>query len=411
MSRTQRTAQDVFVSLLANRQRAFLMMLGLAVGVAVLSAVIVMGQGTRARVMGLVRVHNLDMVMVRAGGDEQIFAPTADRGLASLFEADARAIEAEIPNIQLVSVVQNKRDINLAFEDRATTTRAFGVDPSWTDIRYRDLAEGEPLTSEDMASMARVALLGFDVARRLFPEGGAVGRTIRVENDPYVVKGVFTEVGTATAADVENFDDRLVVPFTTSSRRLFNRPYLEQIVMRVVDTGAIVETSERVRALLRVRHNIGQGEPDDFFVREPEDVVGAALETPRTMFALMGGISFVALIAGGLVIMNLMLIAVAQRSREIGLRRALGARASDITRQFLFEALFVALLGGLAGVVLGVAVASGLAAAGIGNIQITWVPFAAALAACTVIGLAFGVYPARKAARIDPATTLRGRAA
>lgn len=411
MSRTQRTARDVFASLLAHKQRFFLMMLGIGIGVAVLSAVITMGQGTRARVMELVQVHNLDMVMVRAGGDEQIFAPTADRGLSSLFETDARAIETEIPNIELVSVVQNKRDINLVFEDRATTTRAFGVDPTWTDIRYRDLAEGEPLTSEDMASMARVALIGWDVARRLFPEGGAVGRTIRVENDPYVIKGVFREVGTATAADVENFDDRLVVPFTTSSRRLFNRPYLEQIVMRVRDTRAIADTAEHVRGLLRVRHNIGPGEPDDFFVREPEDVVGAAMEVPTTLFALMAGISGIALLAGGLVIMNLMLIAVSQRAKEIGLRRALGATQSDITRQFVFESLFVALAGGVAGAVLGVGAAWGLAAVGIGNSQVTWLPFAAAFVACTAIGLAFGVYPARKAARIDPAASLRGRAA
>ncbi len=411
MSRTQRNARDVFASLMAHKQRALLMMLGIGAGVAVLAAVITMGLGTQARVMELVQVHNLDMVMVRAGGDEQIFAPTADRGLASLFEADARAIEAEIPNIQLVSVVQNKRDINLGFEDRATTTRAFGVDPTWTDIRYRDLAMGEPLSGEDMASMARVALIGWDVARRLFPEGDAVGRTIRVENEPYVIKGVFAEVGTATAADVENFDDRLVVPFTTSSRRLFNRPYLEQIVMRVEDTGAIVDTAERVRALLRVRHNIGQGEPDDFFVREPEDVVGAAMETPATMFAMMAGISGIALLAGGLVIMNLMLITVSQRAGEIGLRRALGATESDISRQFLFESLFIALAGGLAGAVIGVGAAWGLAAAGIGNSQITWMPFAAAFVACTAIGLAFGVYPARKAARIDPATSLRGRTA
>ncbi len=411
MNRVQRTAKEVFLSLLANKQRALLMMTGVAVGVAALSAVIIMGQGTRDRIMEQVRAHNLDMVMVRTGGDEQVFAPTADRGLASLFESDARAIESEIPNIELVSVVQNKRDINLVFEDRATTTRAFGVDPSWTVIRHRDLADGEPLTDQDMASMGRVALLGWDVAHRLFPEGGAVGRTIRVENDPYVVKGVFTEVGTATAADVENFDDRLVVPFTTSSRRLFNRPYLEQIVMRVTDTGAIADTAERVRSLLRVRHNISPGELDDFFVREPEDVVGTALEAPTILFALMAATSVVALVAGGLVIMNLMLISISQRGPEIGLRRAMGAQESDITRQFLFEAIFVALLGGLAGVVLGIAGALGLAAFGIGDSSVTWVPFAASLAACLIIGLTFGIYPARKAAHLDPAAILRGRVA
>jgi len=408
MNRAGRTAGDVLRSLLVNKQRALLMMLGVAAGVAVLSAVIAIGQGTRERVMELVQVHNLDMIMVRAGGDAQIFAPTADRGLASLSEADARAIEAEIANIELVSGTQNKRDVNVVFEDRALKTRGFGVEPGWADIRYRPLSEGQFISAEDMASMSRVVVLGATVAKGLFPDGGAVGRVIRIENEPYTVKGVFTEVG-ATANAEENFDDRFVIPMTTSARRLLNRPYLEQIVMRVSDLERVPETAESIRALLRVRHTIGQGEPDDFFVREPDDVVDAAFETPRLLFALMFSVSIVALIAGGLVIMNLMLTSISQRAGEIGLRRAVGARASDITRQFLFESLFITLAGGLAGVVLGLAIASAFEAMGLVASRVTWLTFAIALLACTAIGLAFGVYPARKAAHVDPATSIRGR--
>jgi putative ABC transport system permease protein len=358
--------------------------------------------------MELVQVHNLDMIMVRAGGDVQIFAPTADRGLASLSEADARAIEAEIANIELVSGTQNKRDVNVVFEDRALKTRGFGVEPGWADIRYRPLSEGQFISAEDMASISRVVVLGATVAKGLFPDGGAVGRVIRIENEPYTVKGVFTEVG-ATANAEENFDDRFIIPMTTSARRLLNRPYLEQIVMRASDLETIPETAENIRALLRTRHSIGPGEPDDFFVREPDNVVDAAFETPRILFALMFSLSVVALIGGGLVIMNLMLISVSQRAGEIGLRRAVGARASDITRQFLFESLFVTLAGGLAGVVLGLAIASAFDAMGLVASRVTWLTFAIALLACTAIGLAFGVYPARKAAHVDPATSIRGR--
>jgi ABC-type antimicrobial peptide transport system permease subunit len=223
MSRSQRIARDVFTSLLANKQRAFLMMLGVAAGVAVLTAVIAIGQGTRERVMELVQVHNLDMIMVRAGGEVQIFAPQQDRGLAALTEPDARAIEAEISDIGKVSVVQAQRGINLVYQDRSAVTRVFGVDSGFSEIRYRPVSQGEFITDADVVSMARVAVLGDKVAKALFPEGDAVGKVIRVENDPYTVKGVFREIG-QTANGEEDQDDRLVIPFSTSSRRLLNRP-------------------------------------------------------------------------------------------------------------------------------------------------------------------------------------------
>jgi putative ABC transport system permease protein len=409
MSRSRRIARDVLSSLPAQRSRVLLMMIGLAVGVGVLSAVIVIGQGARERILGLVERHGLDMVMVRAGGEVQVFAPQADRGLASLLEGDVRAIEAEVPYVDLVSGVQNSRGINVVYEDRSAVTRAFGVEPSWLAIRHRDVAEGEFLSESDMAAMARVAVIGIKVARTLFPDGGAIGRTVRVNNDPYTVKGVFIELGT-DAAGIDDWDDRIVVPLTTSARRLFNRPYLEQIVVRVADVQRVPETAERIRELLTLRHGIAPAQPPDFFVREPDDVEGAALETTSTLSALLLAISIVALVAGGLVIMNVMVASVSQRSREIGLRRAMGARASDISRQFLLESLFVALGGGAVGVVAGIAIAAVLGAAGIASSRITWVPFAVALAACVAVGLVFGIHPARAAARVDPAASLRGRA-
>jgi putative ABC transport system permease protein len=410
MSRTERIGRDVLASLLAHKQRAFLMMLGVAIGVAVLSAVIAVSQGTSARVMELVRNHSLDMILVRSGGEVQIFAPQVERGLAALFPEDASAIQAQIPNIELMSVVQNKSDVHIVYENRSAVARLFGVDPDWAEIRYVPLTEGEFISQADMTSLARVAYLGDNVAMMLFPEGGAVGRTIRVDNDPYVVKGVFRRVG-GNLDGAADPDSRLVIPYTTSARRLLNRPFVEQIVMRVSNTALIPETAEQVRALLRVRHNIDQGEPDDFFVREPENVVDTAFETPRILFSLMVALSIVALIGGGIVIMNLMLISVSQRSKEIGLRRAIGARAGDITQQFLLESLFISLMGGIAGVAAGLALAWGLDTAGLVVAEITWLPFVASLAACTLVGLAFGVQPARKAAHLDPAASLRGRAA
>lgn len=407
MSRTMRLARHVRATLRANPMRTLLLMSGMMVGVAVLAAVIILGQGTRGRILELVGRHGLDMIMVRAGGDAQVFAPTADRGLASLMEGDVRAIAREVPGVRLVSGTQNLRGISVVAGDRQVTTRAFGVEPDWMAVRRWGVAEGDFIDAADMAATARVVLLGAGVARQLFPNGGAVGETIRVNGDPYVVKGVFIEMGTNAGGD--DWDDRVVVPMTTSARRLFNRPYLEQIVMLVDDARRVPEVAERVRDLLRVRHNIGPGQPDDFFVREPEDVQDAALDTSNTLTTLLVALAGVALLAGALVIMNLMVASVSARRHEIGLRRAVGARAADIERQFLLEAVGVSVGGGLVGLVFGVSAALLIGALGLGDTRLTWLPFAAALAACVTIGLAAGVIPARRAAQVPAAVALRER--
>jgi putative ABC transport system permease protein len=407
MSRSRRIAREAWRDLTANRQRTLLMAAGVVIGVAVLAVVVVAAQGARARIMDLVAKHGMDMLMVRAGGDVQVFAPQADRGLASLTEDDARAIATSIPDVRMVSVVQNQRGLEVVFQDRAVTTRAFGVGPDWAQIRRWSITDGEFIGEDDMAGMNRVALLGARVARELFPDGGAVGQVIRVNNDPYTVKGVFIEMGASAGGD--DWDDRIVVPATTSARRLFGRPYLEQIVMQVGNPRRVAETAEEVRLLLRERHRIAPGAPDDFFVREPEDVQEAALATSATLTALLIAIAAIALLAGGLVITNVMLLAVSQRTHEIGLRRALGARADDIRRQFLLDAVFVTLLGGAIGAALGIVAAQVLAASGMLDARITWLPFVIALGAAAAIGILAGLGPARRAAAVQPAVALRER--
>jgi putative ABC transport system permease protein len=404
MSRSQRIARDAVASLRADRHRALIMALGIAAGAAVLSAVIAIGQGTRDRVMALVSKAGLDMVMVRAGGEVQVFAPRADRGLAALFVEDARAI-ATLPNVEMTSAVQNQRGITVVSGDRSVVTRGFGVEPSWIEIRRWAVTDGEFVSDADMWGMSRVVMLGAKVARELFPNGGAVGSTVRIANEPYTVKGVFLEMGTNAGGD--DWDDRVVVPLSTATRRLFGRPYLEQIVIRVSDPRRVPETAERVRELLRVRHDIASGQPDDFFVREPEDIEDAALETSSTLRSLLLAAGIVALFAGGVVIMNLMLLGVSRRASEIGVRRAAGARAKDIARQFFLESVLISLAGGFAGLLLGIAVALGLSMSGVAPARVTWAPVAGTLVACVVIGVLAGLQPARRAARMEPATILR----
>src|SRR5688572_4585007 len=265
MSRSKRITRDAIASLRSNRARSLLMMLGPAAGVAMLCAVIVAADGARQQVMSLVAKHGLDMIMVRAGGEVQVFAPSADRGLSVLFPEDARAIEAEIPGVTMISPVQNQRGIQVVARDRSVVTRAFGVDSDWMTIRRWGITEGEFVSDADIADASRVVLLGAKVARELFPEGGALGQTVRVNNDPFTVKGLFIEMGTDAGGD--DWDNWVVVPYTTSTRRLFDCPSLEQIVMRVDNASRGADIAGRVRAPRRVRAHIGQGEAGDFCVR------------------------------------------------------------------------------------------------------------------------------------------------
>jgi len=322
-----------------------------------------------------------------------------------LVEADAQAIEAELGNIRYVSSVQNQRGWEVIAGNQSVKTRIFGVGPTWHHIRHRAVARGEFLSQADVVSMSKVAILGWRTARTLFGEANPVGQTIRIGSEAFQIKGVFEEAGVTPGGD--DWDDRVVIPFTTSSKRLFGRLYLEQIVIQVRDPAKLPQTAGRVRQLLRERHQIRAGTEDDFFVREPEDVKEAGLKTSSTLTTLLMAISGIALLVGGIVIMNLMLISVSQRIHEIGLRRTVGALQNDILGQFLLETLGVALVGGLLGAVAGVGIASLLAWRGVAVSQVSWIPFAIAIASCGLVALVFGLYPARKAARVDPVVALR----
>jgi len=405
MNRTIRLLRQAIDALLSNRQRSFLMMLGLIVGIAALTAVICLGQGTRARIMDMVAKQGWDLIMVRAGAARQVFAPTSDRTIASLMEADAQAIENNLGNIRYVSAVQNQRGWEIVRGDTSVKTRVFGVGPTWHHIRRRQVENGEFITETDVVNMAKVAILGFRTARLLFGDADPVGQTIRIGKEAFQVKGVFVEAGITPGGD--DWDDRIVIPLTTASRRLFGRLYLEQIVIQVRDARALPQTVAQIQALLRERHQIRRGTEDDFFVRGPEDVKEVALTTSSTLTTLLIALAAIALLAGGVVIMNLMLISVSQRVHEIGLRRAVGARQRDILGQFFFETLCVAFAGGVLGAAGGVAVATLLGWAGVATNRITWIPFAAAVVACGFVALVFGLYPARKASRMDPAVALK----
>jgi len=402
MARKTKIISEACVALASHKLRTFFMMIAIVIGIASLTAVICIGQGTKDEIMGRVGKHGNDMVMVRPGGTLQVFAPDKARALVSLKPEDTAPIEERLSNIRRIASVQNERNWDVSYKDKTVKQRIFGVEPEWANIRRSDgIHLGRALEEGDEQGAARVGVLGWITWKELFGDEDPVGATIRVGDNPFEVVGVFPELGAAAGKD--DWDFRVVVPKSTSTKRLFGRTHLEQIVIQVQDAEKLHETAEQVRAVLRENHGLAPDAEDDFFVREPKHIADAALSTSKTLNNLLYATSGIALLIGGIVIMNIMLLSVSERTREIGLRRALGARKRDILGQFLIEALAVTLAGGVVGVVCGVAASVLLAE----HVKITGVSLAVSIVSCSAVALLFGLYPARKAAAVDPVVAMR----
>ena len=402
MARKTKIIGEACVALSSHKLRTFFMMIAIVIGIASLTAVICIGQGTKEEIMGRVGKHGNDMIMVRPGGTKQVGPGERDRAIVSSSPEDAEEIEKRLSNIRRISTVQNQRNWDVSYQDKTVNQRIFGVEPAWAEIRRSDgLHLGRPMSEDDLQRASRVGILGWTTWRELFGDEDPVGATIRIGDNPFEVIGVFPELGAAAVKD--DWDFRVVVPISTSTKRLFGRTYLEQIVIQVQDTSKLHETAEQVRATLRELHGIPAGGADDFYVREPEHIADAALKTSRSLDKLLYAISGIALLIGGIVIMNIMLLSVSERTREIGLRRALGARRCDILGQFLTEALVVTLVGGVLGVACGLAASVLLAE----HFKITGISLAVSIVSCSVVALLFGLYPARKAAAVDPVVAMR----
>ena len=397
------TLGEALAALWSNKLRSALMVISIAIGVAALTAVICIGQGTAEAVVAKASKHGNDMIMVRPGGEKQVFMAEKDTTKVSLSTEDTEAIGASIPNVLRMASTQNERNWDVAYGGQSIKQRIFGVTSQWAAIRRKaGCIFGDSITEEDMQGASRVCVLGSRTAETLFGDEDPVGEEILIGEDHFEVKGVFKPVG--ASAGKSDWDFRVIVPLSTATKRIFGRTHLEQIIIQVEDPDRVAETAEEIRALLRERHGIDPGEGDDFYVREPEDVKEAALEIATEMSGLKLFTSGIALVSGGIVIMSIMLLSVSRRTREIGLRRAVGARKRDILGQFLAESLCVTLLGCVVGLAAGVGAAYLLSAT---PPTVTWVPVVVAVASCSLVALVFGLYPALKAADVDPVVALR----
>jgi len=391
-------------ALARNKLRTALTMLGIIIGVAAVICTVAIGQGASERVQEAIRNLGSNLVWVEAGNRNVSGVRTGTRGTKSLTIADARAIKQQVPLITLMSP-QVDTGVQVVYGNQNWSTQVRGVSPEYITIRRWQIERGTMFTENEVEGADDVCVLGATVARFLFPDEDPIGKSIRVKNLPCRVIGVFTPKG--QSATGQDQDDMFLMPWTAVQRKVMGITWLDDIMLSAASDDAIAPAEEQIMSLLRERHHIRPGEDEDFNLRHPVEIAQAVADSARVMKLLLVSIASVSLAVGGIGIMNIMLVSVTERTREIGVRLAVGATERDVRMQFLSEAVLLSLLGGSVGIVLGMA----------GSVLVSnilgWVTRVSADAVVVAVlfsvgvGIFFGYYPAHKASQLDPIEALR----
>ncbi|MEZ0233182.1 MAG: ABC transporter permease [Methylophilaceae bacterium] len=392
----------------ANRLRTFLTMLGMVIGVGAVVLMMAVGQGAQYSVAQSISSMGSNLLIVLSappgmGGS----ARSASGSGPSLTINDSEAI-AELDNVSGVAPSTNS-SAQVIYGSNNWNTSVIGTTPSYLDVRSWNLIEGYAFSDSDIRSATRVALIGQTVAKNLFGDDiDPIGKTIRIKQSPFVVLGVLDRKG--QNLDGRDQDDTIIVPLTTAQRKLFGSQFsttVRMIMVQADSAKALPFVEQDVNSLLRQRHRIREGSDSDFFVRNLTALADSAAETTKTMSLLLGAIASVSLLVGGIGIMNIMLVSVTERTREIGIRMAIGARERDILMQFLLEAIVISIIGCLIGIVIGVGGALLVNMLTQAAIVISGDSIMIAFGVAASVGVFFGFYPARMAARLNPIEALR----
>jgi putative ABC transport system permease protein len=394
-------------ALLANKLRSFLAVLGIIIGVAAVISMLALGEGTRESIMSRVSSLGANLLIVRPG-------QAGRRGVASgqvqtMTLEDALAVAAKVPGVRLVSPVVS-RSQQLKYFNKNAAVPVYGVSPAYLDIRGFEIDHGRNFTDIEVDRLARVAVIGPTTAENLFGKDEPVGETVKIKGVNYRVVGVLKGKGDQGWA---NPDDQAVIPVSTAMKQLLGVNRIQEIDVLTHETpegnAPVVQAIDK---LLRERHRIAAGAESDFNVRDQAEIIEMATTFGTTLSILLGSLGGISLLVGGIGIMNIMLVTVAERTREIGLRKAIGARERDILTQFLFEAVLISGCGGALGVLFGVGVAKAIpvlarAAGSEFSTLVALDSIALALVVSVGVGVFFGYYPAKRAARLDPVEALR----
>jgi putative ABC transport system permease protein len=399
------TARIAFKALARNKLRTALTMLGMIIGVSAVITLVALGNGAQTRIEQQIQSGGTNLVTVMAGN----FTTGGVRGgvgaASSLKMEDVEAIRKEVANVQYIAPGVNIRAQVIA-GNQNWSTRLEGTDIDFPLMRNWDVRYGMFFSPQDVSSAAKVAVLGKTVSDQLFgPDVDPTGQMIRIRNQPFKVIGVMATKGQASMGADQ--DDTIFAPYTTVQKRLQGQQNIQNITLSASSADAVSGVADAIAVVLRTQHKLIPGDPDDFTVRTQEEIADIRTAFIQTFTNLLAGIAAVSLLVGGIGIMNIMLVSVTERTREIGIRMAIGAKGRDVLMQFLVEAIVVSMIGGGAGIALGFGFAELATRIWDYPTEVSMDAIALAFGFSAVIGIFFGFYPARKAAALDPIDALR----